>query len=95
MAKTQVSLEMTITLAEFRSRLPEAVGGAFEESGHHFHGRDGSRTWQLRILPLPGRRLGALSLDRLNVELEFDGYTAAEVEAFLARFRLHYHRGGG
>ena len=92
MAAERVVLEMTIDRDDFLRRLPQAVGD-FVEDGDAIQAVD--QRWRLRITPLPGGRLGLLDLERLRVEFDFPGFGPAEREAFLARFRLHYHRGGG
>jgi len=85
-------LEMTIGRADFLRRLPQAVGD-FLQNGDTFH--DPGHRWRLRITPLTGSRLGNIDLERLMVEFDFPGLAPAGRDAFLARFRLHYHRGGG
>ena len=92
MAAERLVLEMTIGREDFLRRLPQAVGG-FVEDGNTFIADD--HRWRLRITPLASDRLGVLDLERLRVEFDFPGLGAAERDAFLARFRLHYHRGGG
>jgi hypothetical protein len=88
-------MEMTITKAEFLRLLPAAVAAPFEQRDNEFRSGDGSRGWRLRLEELPPARLGNLELGRLAVAFEFQGFTPKEKDDFLARFRLHYHRGGG
>ncbi|HJW73870.1 MAG TPA: hypothetical protein VJ486_13685 [Geothrix sp.] len=65
-----------------------------EEDGT-FRGRDGPRSWSLRLVPLEPIRLGSMSLPRHRLELHLKGYSEVEVEAFLARFQRGFLRGGG
>jgi hypothetical protein len=88
-------MEMTLTRADLLRLLPAAVGGGFEQDGDEFRHGDGARGWRLRVADAPGARLGPVTLHRLALDFEFRGFTAPEREAFLARFRLHFHKGGG
>lgn len=92
MAAERVVLEMTIDRDDFLRRLPRAVG-PFLEEGDAFRSTDGR--WRLTVMPMASDRIGVIELQRLRVAFEFPGLGPAEREAFLARFRLHYHRGGG
>lgn len=92
MAAERVVLEMTIDRDDFLRRLPRAVG-PFLEEGDTYRSADGR--WQLTIMPMGSDRIGAIDLPRLRVAFDFPGLGPAERETFLARFRLHYHRGGG
>ena len=65
-------------------RLPEGV--VYDESG---------RRLLVRLSTESQRRLGMLIIPVTTVELEFQGYTQAEVARFMARFERHFHRGGG
>jgi hypothetical protein len=72
------------------------VGGAtFRESGNEFLHAEGERTWLLTLHPLQALELGVLRMERYRVEWVFSGFTEAEVQASVARFELHFHRGGG
>ena len=88
-------MEMTLAWAELLRLLPQAVGGGFHRVGDAFVQGDAERGWRLRVTRLQGPRLGALELERLGLEWEFLGFSPQEQEAFLARFRLHFHKGGG
>lgn len=87
---------MTTTLADFRRLLPAAVGHVefVEEHGAFVH-RDGARGWRIGLAPLPQLRLGLIGLERHRLDFRFSGYSAAEIEAFMARFEMHFRRGGG
>jgi hypothetical protein len=49
----------------------------------------------LRWQVLPPRRIGLASLPRLLVDYAFDGLDADQQAAFMRRFDLYMHRGGG
>jgi hypothetical protein len=58
-------------------------------------GRSPACPWRIRLAPLPPRRLGALTLDRLEVQLDLAGHSAEDAAAFAARFLRHFQRAGG
>lgn len=87
---------MTISRAEFLRLLPAAVGlEAFTEDGAAFVHRSQGRQWRVTLAPLPPIRLGPVAMERLRVDLAFEGYPPGEAEAFVQRFLGHYQRGGG
>jgi hypothetical protein len=53
------------------------------------------RRWSLSLQDPRERRLGSLRLPIVDVELTFEGYASDEIDAFMARFRAHFRRGGG
>ncbi len=92
-----IALEMSLDEGEFRrliNRLP-AAGEAISECS--------SRRWRLLpanvdicVHPLCARRMGALVLPRLRVELDLSPLPDnAAREEFLRRFRRNFQRGGG
>jgi len=94
--KLPLRLDMTTTRAEFRRLLPAAVDDApFAEEGGAFVHRGGDRGWRISVEPLPQLRIGLIHLERQRVAFEFTGHSAAEIEAFMARFERHFRRGGG
>ena len=94
--KLPLSFEMSTTLDEFRRRLPAAVGNVpfVEEEGAFAH-RDGERGWRIGVAPLPRFKAGLMELERYRVDFRFSGYSEREIEEFMARFELHFRRGGG
>jgi hypothetical protein len=90
---------MTATRAEFLRILAGAVGADFDRcegaAETVLTERAGPRRWRIRLSPLPPLRLGALSMERLEVELAFEGYGEEAEEAFIAGFMRHAQRGGG
>lgn len=51
--------------------------------------------WRLRLTPLPPLTIALVRLERHRVEIEFDGLTAEQEDAFMDRFTRHFQRGGG
>ena len=91
-----VSLEMTISREDFLRLLPEAVGHTPQAGADGvFRHAEGGRGWSLALQPLEPLRLGRLSLVRHRVELTFEGQSADQVAAFMARFHRGFQRGGG
>lgn len=86
-----VALTMTISRAEALRLLPGAADPPFAPEGDHFR----SGTVVLRLTELPGLALGVLTLPRQRLDLEFQGQDPAFREAFLARLRRQFQRGGG
>ena len=88
--------EMTITRADFRRLLPAAVdNAAFVEEDKAYSYNEGGRGWRIGFEPLPQLRLGLIRLERHRVDFTFTGYSAAEIEEFMARFERYFRRGGG
>ncbi len=89
---------MTLGRAEFLRLLPAAVGQGFdleETDGVRLltHLGEGGN-WRIRLAPLPPQRLGPIAMERLRVDLAFEGSPEAQ-EAFVERFLRGYQRGGG
>ncbi|WP_257309659.1 hypothetical protein [Geothrix fuzhouensis] len=94
--RDSVSLEMTLSREEFLRLLPGAVGLAEATGdGGGFRGRDGSGRWTIRLSPLADLRLGSVVLPRHRIDIQLEGYSKGEVEAFMARFHRGFQRGGG
>lgn len=94
--KLPQSFEASISRAELLRLLPAAVGGlTFIDSGESFTHRADGRSWRIRMTPLPERVLGLLRWRPLRLDFSFEGYDPAEIESFMARFELHFWRGGG
>lgn len=88
--------EMTLTRDEFFRLLPAAVYFApYRVSGNRIECVAGERTWSIVVEPMADHCIGLLRLARHRVSLRFCGYTAAEVKAFVKRFKLYFQRGGG
>ncbi len=91
--------DMGFTRAEFVRVLPMALAGfVIEAQGMDcWRISDPDRELQvaLRIEPGPERRIGALKLPVLAVELEFLSSADALQQVFLRRFERGFHKGGG
>ena len=88
--------EMTTTRADFLRLLPAAVDEVpFVDEGEAFTHIEGARSWRIGLICLPPLRIGLLRLERHQVDFDFIGYSAVEIEIFMARFELHFRRGGG
>ncbi len=90
----QRTLEMSVSREEFFRLLPSAVAH-FHVDGEIVRWFDEGRAWTIRLLPLANRRLGSVSVLRHRVEISLDACPEAEGEAFMARFRRAFLRGGG
>jgi hypothetical protein len=89
-------LEMTLSREEFLRLLPGAVGPLMEtREADLFEGRNGSRRWWIRLVPLRDLQVGRVVLPRHRVEIHLEGYAEEEAEAFMARFHRGFQRGGG
>ena len=88
-----VTFDMTISREDFLRILPAAAGTGIVEEAELVRSADPGRPWSIRLTPLAPLVLGSLAMDRQRVELELPEGSAAE--AFLARFWLHFRRGGG
>ncbi len=88
--------DMSITRADFRRLLPAAVNHvSYEEDATGFAYREGGRGWRIGFAAMPQLRLGLIRLERHRVDFEFTGYSALEIEDFMARFERYFRRGGG
>jgi len=56
---------------------------------------EGGRRLAVTLSPESSRRIGMLELPVTCVAFLFEGYTPEQVDAFMARFDRHFHRGGG
>jgi hypothetical protein len=76
-------------------RLPHVAPVTFDAAHGEFRHTERERRWSLRLLDPRERRLGSLRLPIVDVELTFEGYASAEIDAFMARFHAHFRRAGG
>ena len=87
---------MTTTRADFRRLLPAAINHvAFIEESDAFIHRESGRGWRIDVTPLSPLQIGLIRLERQRVNFEFTGYSAGEVDEFMARFERYFRRGGG
>lgn len=88
--------QMAISREEFLRCLPAAVDFApFQIEGNAIECGDCKRGWRMALTALPDLCVGALRLQRHNVEFRFVGYPPAEVRAFVSRMEVYFRRGGG
>ncbi len=87
---------MGLTVDEFLRGLPGLAGGnpwVHEKGRVRLQMREGEVS--MRLEPLPDRRLAALSIPVTRIEIDLSALPGAARKPFLARFDLHYRRGGG
>ena len=88
--------EMTLTREELVRLLPSALGPGLVAEGDGFLREEAAgRRLRISLASLPPLALGAITLDRLRVEMAFEGYSGEEREAVLEVFRRATQRGGG
>lgn len=88
--------EMGCTESEFFRLLPAAVGGAdMRIDGSTAVHEEAERGWRIRLSNRRQHALARLRLPVVDVDLEFHGYSAAEVDRFMERFHAAFRRGGG
>ena len=77
--------------------LPAALEGRVHRvRGQEIVVEDEHGTIRITLADERKRRLGPfLDTPVTDVSIRYDGLSAAQSEHFLARFRLHYQRGGG
>ncbi len=93
---SRVVYEMTISHAEFFRTLPAAMGALpYVVDGSEVSAVQDTRRLTIKLSPEGRRNFGPIPLPVTHVELGFDGYSAEEAQAFLARFHSYYRRGGG
>jgi hypothetical protein len=88
------TLEMTIGRDEFLRLLP-AAAGPFVAEGETVRSAGADRRWVIRLVRLADHRLGSVVVPRHRVEIDLEGCSPAEGEAFIANFRRAFLRGGG
>ncbi len=88
------SLEMSVSREDFFRLLPFVVG-PFEVEGDTARWSDAGRRCTIRVVPLPDRRLGRVTVSRQSIEIDLEGCSEPDGEAFMARFRRTFLRGGG
>lgn len=88
--------EMGISHREFFNTLPRAMDGrSYAVDGSRIKVVDGDRRVEIDLAPEARRIIASMSLPMTRVELRFFGYDAADAEAFVHHFDLHFRRGGG
>ena len=91
--KFPLSFVATVSRAEFMRLVPAAVGGdGFTKDGDVLTGVSG---WRMRLVAVPDLRFAQVPLERMQVDISFDGWNESNIDAFMRRFSLHFQRGGG
>jgi hypothetical protein len=88
------SLEMSLSREEFFRLLPAAVC-PYQVDGDTVQWSDGDRRWTIRLVPLADRQLGPVAVPCYRVEIALESCPESEGDAFMARFRRAFLRGGG
>jgi hypothetical protein len=94
-APVTVRFEMGCVPAEFHRLLPLVAPVTFDAARREFTHTAPDRIWRLRILAERERRIALVRLPVVDVELVFEGYAPADVDAVIARFWSYFRRGGG
>ncbi len=89
--------DMSTTRPEFFRCLDVALDGLEHEvDGNHIVVRDGSKSIDLLLSPLPPRILSVtVHMERWLLRMEFVGYSEIQRDGFLKQFDRAFHRGGG
>jgi hypothetical protein len=83
---------------EFFRVLPAAVGDyQYTVSGDtiHISHPHNNQTLELRITPLPDRRLGLIRIQHIDVQFSFSNMSEEQRNKFMFRFDRRFQRGGG
>jgi hypothetical protein len=82
--------------AEFLRTFARAAGDRpYIVEGNAIILTDEGRQARISLSPQRERVLASVRLPTTVVGFQFSGYTREEVERFMNRFDLHFHRGGG
>ncbi|MBL8446543.1 MAG: hypothetical protein JNJ44_03920 [Zoogloeaceae bacterium] len=92
---SQLEREIGVTADEFARSLALAHSAWTMEGPGRFRLQDGEITLRIDVRVAPSRRLGLFELPVLQVRYLFEGGTAGERRALLARLDLAMQRGGG
>ena len=90
--------DMGYSEAEFFRVLPRAISGyAYTVTGNRvtISSIDEARRLTLELRRLPDRRIGMISVPRLEVSFSFENFSDAERREFMRGFDQSYQRGGG
>jgi hypothetical protein len=88
--------DMASTEAEWQGCLPRAIGALeWQQEPGSARVRIGSGMLHLSWREAPPRRIALLELARLHVTFAFEGVGDEVRHAFMKRFDLYTHRGGG
>lgn len=95
MCEERLIREMAMTAQEFRRVLELAFpGGVIEQDGALGVSASGA-VMAITLRVLPPRKIGQLSVPRLEVHIRFRGVGVAQRLAWLAQLERAFQRGGG
>ncbi len=87
---------MGISHGDFYRIFPAVIRGRpFERTSDGVLYEEPGRRLRVKLSAESQRRLGMLRIPVTTIRLQFDGYTQADVAELMARFELHFQRGGG
>ena len=80
--------------------MKELLDSAFSDTPHRVEGdamlvEEGDKRVRIELHDQPDRHLGSLDLPMEQVRFEFDGYSEAEADDFMERYRTAAMRTGG
>ena len=80
--------------------MKELLETAFSDTRHEMDGdtmilHEGGRSVRIELHEQPDRHLGSLELPMEQVRFEFDGYSEAQADDFMERYRTAAMRTGG
>ena len=89
-------LEMAITHVEFLRILPLAIEGrTYQLQDGEILICEADRRISIKLLEERVRAIAALRLPMTEIKFSFQGYSKADIDDFMGRFRLRFQRGGG
>jgi hypothetical protein len=94
----QFERDMGYNEKEFFRVLPSAIGDyqyTVTRNVVHIGHPDNDQALELRITPLPDRRLGLMRIQHIDVQFLFSNMTEQQRDQFMHRFDRRYQRGGG
>ena len=88
--------EMGISHRDFYRIFPAVIRGRpFERTSDGVLFEEPGRRLRVLLSAESQRRLGMLRIPITIVQLQFEGFPQADVDAFMLRFERHFQRGGG
>ncbi len=88
--------QMSVTHADFFRLLPRVVGeNRIQRQANRAVIKTEKGRISVRLGPESCLKIALLELPMTDVSLEFHGYSQADYQQFIDRFRLCLHKGGG
>ena len=89
-------IDAQITERHFKELLTDAFSGSVQKvEDNAIHLSEGSKSVRVELHEQPDRQLGSLDLPMERIRFEFDGYSEAEADDFMERYRTAAMRTGG